>query len=241
MQIILLERIVKLGQIGDVVSVRAGYARNFLLPQKKALRATAANMKYFEQQRQNIEARNAEMITAAEAVAGKAAGAKVVLLRQAGEVGQLYGSVTARDIAAELRKQGIQVRRGNVVLDLPIKAIGISKVHVSLHADVVIEVDVNVARSAEEAEAQVVAKQKVFESEKLAQEADDALSGKAAEEEVEEEKEAAEEAPAEAAAAPEEPKAKEEATESSENKDETAENKDKKAENKDKEAKKSKK
>lgn len=229
MQIILLERIIKLGQIGDVVSVRAGYARNFLLPQKKALRATAANMKYFEQQRQNIEARNVEMIKAAEVVAGKAVGAKVVLLRQAGEAGQLYGSVTARDIAAELRKQGIQVRRGNVVLDLPIKEIGISKVRVSLHADVVIEVDVNVARSAEEAEAQVVAKQKVFESKKLAQEAEDALSGKAAEDEVEEVKEAAEETPAEATATPEEPKAEEEAAESSDKKDKEVDKKDKEA------------
>ncbi len=187
MQLILLERIGKLGQIGDIVTVKDGYARNFLLPMKKALRATEANKKYFEQQRKSIEARNADQIKEAEKVAKAAQGAKVVLLRQAGETGQLYGSVTSRDIAVELRKQKIQVRRGNIILDTPIKEIGIAKVKVSLHADVIMEVDVNVARSAEEAQAQVIAAVKLFESKELAEAAEAALSDEPAEEEAGEE------------------------------------------------------
>ena len=196
MQLILLERIGKLGQIGDIVTVKDGYARNFLLPKKKALRATEANKIYFEQQRKSIEARNAEQIKAAEKVAKQTQGAKVILLRQAGETGQLYGSVTSRDIAVELRKQKIQVRRGNIILDSPIKEIGIAKVKVSLHADVIIEVDVNVARSAEEAQAQVITAVKLFESKELAEAAEAALSDEPAEEEAAEE--AAEEVPEEA-------------------------------------------
>ena len=187
MQLILLERIGKLGQIGDIVNVKDGYARNFLLPKKKALRATEANKKYFEQQRKSIEARNADQIKEAEKVAKATQGAKVILLRQAGETGQLYGSVTSRDIAVELRKQKIQVRRGNIILDSPIKEIGIAKVKVSLHADVIIEVDVNVARSAEEAEAQVIAAVKLFESKELAEAAEAALSDEPAEEDAAEE------------------------------------------------------
>jgi len=196
MQLILLERIGKLGQIGDIVTVKDGYARNFLLPKKKALRATEANKIYFEQQRKSIEARNAEQIKAAEKVAKQTQGAKVILLRQAGETGQLYGSVTSRDIAVELRKQKIQVRRGNIILDSPIKEIGIAKVKVSLHADVIIEVDVNVARSAEEAQAQVITAVKLFESKELAEAAEAALSDEPAEEEAAEE--AGEEVPEEA-------------------------------------------
>lgn len=196
MQLILLERIGKLGQIGDIVTVKDGYARNFLLPKKKALRATEANKIYFEQQRKSIEARNAEQIKAAEKVAKQTQGAKVILLRQAGETGQLYGSVTSRDIAVELRKQKIQVRRGNIILDSPIKEIGIAKVRVSLHADVIIEVDVNVARSAEEAQAQVITAVKLFESKELAEAAEAALSDEPAEEEAAEE--AGEEVPEEA-------------------------------------------
>ncbi|MCH8348029.1 MAG: 50S ribosomal protein L9 [Proteobacteria bacterium] len=175
MQIILLERVGKLGKIGDVVTVKDGYARNYLLPAKKALRATAANKKYFEEQRQQIEERNKKQIVAAEKLAKTAASVKVVLLRQAGESGQLYGSVTARDIAASLRKAGIQVRRGNIVMEIPIKEIGISKVKVSLHAEVIIEVDVNVARSAEEAQAQVITAEKLFETKELAEAAEEAL------------------------------------------------------------------
>ncbi|MCH8081092.1 MAG: 50S ribosomal protein L9 [Proteobacteria bacterium] len=175
MQIILLERVGKLGKIGDVVTVKDGYARNFLLPAKKALRATAANKKYFEEQRQQIEERNKKQIVEAEKLAKTAVSVKVVLLRQAGESGQLYGSVTARDIAASLRKEGIQVRRGNIVMEIPIKEIGISRVKVSLHAEVIIEVDVNVARSAEEAQAQVIAVEKLFETKELAEAAEEAL------------------------------------------------------------------
>lgn len=175
MQIILLERVGKLGKIGDVVTVKDGYARNYLLPAKKALRATAANKKYFEEQRQQIEERNKKQIVEAEKLAKTAVSVKVVLLRQAGESGQLYGSVTARDIAASLRKAGIQVRRGNIVMEIPIKEIGISRVKVSLHAEVIIEVDVNVARSAEEAEAQVITAEKLFETKELAEAAEEAL------------------------------------------------------------------
>ena len=175
MQIILLERVGKLGKIGDIVTVKDGYARNFLLPAKKALRATAANKKYFEEQRQQIEERNKKQIVEAEKLAKTAVSVKVVLLRQAGESGQLYGSVTARDIAASLRKAGIQVRRGNIVMEIPIKEIGISRVKVSLHAEVIIEVDVNVARSAEEAEAQVITAEKLFETKELAEAAEEAL------------------------------------------------------------------
>lgn len=175
MQIILLERVGKLGNIGDIVTVKDGYARNFLLPEKKALRATAANKKYFEEQRSQIEERNKKQVAEAEKLAKKADSVKVVLLRQAGESGQLYGSVTARDIAAELRKESVQARRGNIIMEVPIKEIGIFKVKVSLHAEVIIEVDVNVARSAEEAQAQVIAAEKLFETKELAEAAEEAL------------------------------------------------------------------
>lgn len=185
MEIILLERVDKLGQIGDVVKVKDGYARNFLLPRKKALRATEANKKYFEAQRKNLEERNKEQIIEAGKIAKKAKNIKIILLRQAGESGQLYGSVTARDIARAIRDQGVkEVRRGNVILDAPIKELGILKIHIRLHADVVFDVEVNVARSAEEAEAQVIEAEKLFESEELAKAAEEALSDKA---EVEEE------------------------------------------------------
>ncbi len=175
MQIILLERVGKLGNIGDIVTVKDGYARNFLLPEKKALRATAANKKYFEEQRSQIEEHNKKQVAEAEKLAKKADSVKVVLLRQAGESGQLYGSVTARDIAAALRKESVQARRGNIIMEVPIKEIGIFKVKVSLHAEVIIEVDVNVARSAEEAQAQVIAAEKLFETKELAEAAEEAL------------------------------------------------------------------
>ncbi len=175
MQIILLERVGKLGNIGDIVTVKDGYARNFLLPEKKALRATAANKKYFEEQRHQIEEHNKKQVAEAEKLANKADSVKVVLLCQAGESGQLYGSVTARDIAAELRKESVQARRGNIIMEVPIKEIGIFKIKVSLHAEVIIEVDVNVARSAEEAQAQVIAAEKLFETKELAEAAEEAL------------------------------------------------------------------
>ena len=154
MQVILLERVESLGGIGDEVKVRDGFARNFLLPQKKALRATDANKKLFEAQRAAIEARNAEARAAAEKSSGKIDGSSYVLIRQAGEAGQLYGSVSSRDIADEIVKAGAKIDRGAVVLDKPIKTIGLYDVRVRLHAEVVANVKVNVARSADEAERQ---------------------------------------------------------------------------------------
>lgn len=186
MQIILLESVEKLGKIGDIVTVKTGYARNYLLPKKKALRATDANKTYFEAQRKELEARNKTQIAEAEKVAARAKNVKIVLLRQASESGQLYGSVTARNIARALRDQGMkEVRRGNVILDAPIKELGIAHVHIRLHAEVVFDVTVNTARSAEEAEAQVVEAKKLFESEELAKAAEKALADQVPEEEEE--------------------------------------------------------
>jgi large subunit ribosomal protein L9 len=154
MQVILLERVENLGAIGDEVKVRDGFARNFLLPQKKALRATESNRKVFEAQRAQIEARNAEAKAAAEKASGKIDGASYVLIRQAGEAGQLYGSVSSRDIGDEIVKGGAKIDRNAVVLDKPIKTIGLYDVRVRLHAEVYASIKVNVARSADEAERQ---------------------------------------------------------------------------------------
>ena len=154
MQVILLERVENLGVIGDEVKVRDGFARNFLLPQKKALRATDANRKTFEARRAEIEARNAEARAEAEKASGKVDGSSYVLIRQAGEAGQLYGSVSSRDIADEIVKSGAAIDRGAVVLDKPIKTIGLHDVRIRLHAEVYASVKVNVARSADEAERQ---------------------------------------------------------------------------------------
>jgi large subunit ribosomal protein L9 len=154
MQVILLERVENLGAIGDVVRVRDGFARNFLLPQKKALRANDENKKLFEARRAEIEARNAETRAAAEKASGNIDGKSYVLIRQAGEAGQLYGSVSSRDIADEIVKSGAKIDRAAVVLDKPIKTIGMYDVRVRLHAEVVVTVKVNVARSPDEAERQ---------------------------------------------------------------------------------------
>lgn len=154
MQVILLERVENLGALGEEVKVRDGYARNFLLPQKKALRATDANRKVFEGRRAELEARNAEQKAAAEKASGKIDGTSYVLIRQAGEAGQLYGSVSSRDIADEIDKAGGKIDRNAVVLDKPIKTIGVYDVRVRLHAEVSATVKVNVARSADEAERQ---------------------------------------------------------------------------------------
>lgn len=154
MQVILLERVESLGGIGDQVKVRDGFARNFLLPQKKALRATDENRKLFEARRAEIEARNAEARSVAEKASGKIDGESYVLIRQAGEAGQLYGSVSARDIADEIVKGGAKIDRNAVVLDKPIKTIGMYDVRVRLHAEVSVKVKVNVARSTDEAERQ---------------------------------------------------------------------------------------
>jgi large subunit ribosomal protein L9 len=154
MQVILLERVESLGAIGDEVKVRDGFARNFLLPQKKALRATDDNRKLFEARRAEIEARNAEQKAAAEKASGKIDGSSYILIRSAGEAGQLYGSVSSRDVAEEILKSGAKIERSAVVLDKPIKTVGVYDVRVRLHAEVYANVKINVARSADEAERQ---------------------------------------------------------------------------------------
>lgn len=151
MQVILLERIGRLGQMGDVVTVKDGYARNFLLPQGKALRATEENRKRFETERAQLEARDLELKTEAQAVAGKLDGQSFIVIRQAGDNGQLYGSVSTRDIADAVTKGGFSIERRQVLLDRPIKALGLHEVRVSLHGEVEPHVVVNVARSEEEA------------------------------------------------------------------------------------------
>jgi len=156
MQVILLERVEKLGQMGDVVNVRPGYARNYLLPKRKALRASEENRKRFEADREQLETANQERREAASSVAGGLDGLTVTLIRQAGKAGQLYGSVTARDIADIASTEGgTSIRRQQVWLNQPIKSIGLHEVTVSLHPEVTVEITVNVARSHEEAKIQV--------------------------------------------------------------------------------------
>ena len=152
MEVILLERVAKLGQIGDVVRVKDGYARNFLLRKGKALRATQENKTRFESMKTQLEARNLELRSEAEKIAQKLEGRSFAVLRQAAESGQLYGSVSARDLAALLAEGGFTVERGQIELNAPIKAIGQHQVPISLHPEVAVTVTVNVARSAEEAE-----------------------------------------------------------------------------------------
>lgn len=154
MDIILLERIEKLGAIGDIVTVKDGYARNFLLPQKKALRANEANKKVFEANRERLVAENAARRTDAEAQGEKVAGAEVVLIRAASNAGQLYGSVSVRDIVAGLAEQGHSVDKRMVILGAPIKTIGMHDVTVALHPEVRVTVKANVARSDDEAKLQ---------------------------------------------------------------------------------------
>ena len=154
MQVILLERIGRLGQMGDVVNVKNGYARNFLLPQKKALRATEDNLKRFEKNRSQLEARNLELKKEAEAVAAKLNGQSFVVIRQAGDTGQLYGSVTPRDIADAVTAGGFSVDRRQIVLERPIKTLGVHATKVALHPEVVVQVSLNVARTEDEAERQ---------------------------------------------------------------------------------------
>jgi large subunit ribosomal protein L9 len=154
MEVILLERVAKLGQMGDTVRVKDGYARNFLLPRGKALRATEANKSRFEKERAQIEARNLETRKEASAVAEKLDGQSFALIRQAGEAGHLYGSVSPRDIAAAVTAAGFSVSRNQIVLKAPIKSLGLHKVPVQLHPEIEIPITVNVARSAEEAERQ---------------------------------------------------------------------------------------
>lgn len=152
MDVILLERVTKLGQMGEVVRVKNGYARNFLLPQGKALRATKENRERFEGMKVELEARNTELRGEAQTSAKKVDGKKVVVVRQAGENGHLYGSVSTRDIATLLSGDGVTVSRSQVVLNTPIKMIGSYKVPVALHPEVEVTVTVTVARSQDEAE-----------------------------------------------------------------------------------------
>ncbi len=185
MDVILLERIAKLGAMGDTVKVKDGFARNFLLPQGKALRANKSNMAVFEARREELEKRNAEMKLGAEDAAAKVDGSSYVVIRSAGEAGQLYGSVSTRDIAALVAADGASVTRNNIVLPNPIKMIGLHEIEVSLHADVSVTVTLNVARSEDEAERQArgedvfaeeedevdeeaIAPEEVFEDEELA-------------------------------------------------------------------------
>ncbi len=154
MEIILLERVRKLGQIGDTVVVKDGYARNFLLPKKKALRSTKANRAYFETQRAQIETRNLEAKVEAEKIESTMNDVSVILIRQAGESGNLYGSVSARDISTSLRDKGYSVDRNQVTLDHAIKYLGIYTIQIKLHAEVTTGIEINIARSEEEAEMQ---------------------------------------------------------------------------------------
>ncbi|MCU4158877.1 50S ribosomal protein L9 [Acidiphilium sp. AL] len=153
-ELILLQRVEKLGQMGEIVKVRPGYARNFLLPQAKAVRATKNNRERFERERVQLEAQNLKRREEAERVAERVHGLSVVLIRQASDAGSLYGSVTARDIADGCAASGLTIERSQVLLEHPIKTLGLTQVRVALHPEVVMKVTVNVARSPEEAEKQ---------------------------------------------------------------------------------------
>ena len=167
MEIILLEHIEKLGKMGDKVNVKSGYARNYLLPQNKALRATEANVAYFEKQKAELEARNKALFEEATKKAEELKGFAAVLIRQAAETGQLYGSVSIRDIASAINEAGFSLERRFVALDKPIKYLGMYPVKLSLHPEVSQTIMVNVARSADEAKKQA----KAYSSEEVANEA----------------------------------------------------------------------
>ena len=158
MQVVLLERVEKLGQMGEVVTVKDGYARNYLLPQGKALRSTKANLERFERERAQLEARNLEQKKDAEAVAAKLDGQSFVIIRQASEAGSLYGSVAARDVAEAATEAGFTVERRQIVLDRPVKELGLHPIRIVLHPEVDATITVNVARSREEAEVQATGK-----------------------------------------------------------------------------------
>lgn len=166
-ELILLQRVEKLGQMGELVKVKPGYARNYLLPQAKAVRATKANKERFERERVQLEAQNLKRREEAERVAERVHGLSVTLIRQASEAGSLYGSVSSRDIAEAASAAGLGLERSQVLLVHPIKTLGLSSVRVSLHPEVIIDVTVNVARSPEEAERQA-------RGETIAREADEA-------------------------------------------------------------------
>lgn len=218
MEVILLERIAKLGQMGEVVKVKSGFARNYLLPRKKALRATEDNKKLFETRRVQLETQNLALRADADKVATKMKGVSVVLVRQAGEAGQLYGSVSARDIATAVTGAGFTIERNQIELNQPIKTLGLFPVPVHLHPEVAITVTVNVARSAEEAEIQAKTGKAIVHGEQAKSEEEISEEARAAAEALFEEgaglkdegAEAQDAKPAEAAAEPEAeaPKAK---------------------------------
>lgn len=155
MEVILLERIEKLGQMGDVVNVKTGFARNYLLPQNKALRKTKQNLSHFESQRAQLEADNLTRKNEAEKIAGKLDNMNITIIRAAGETGQLYGSVTSRDIAENVTKAGISISKNQVILNRALKVLGLEPVRISLHPEVSVEVTANIARNKEEAEQQL--------------------------------------------------------------------------------------
>ena len=165
MQVVLLERIAKLGQMGDIVTVKDGYARNFLLPQEKALRANKQNMERFESERAQLEADNLKLKTEAEAVKAKMDGESVIIIRQSSETGQLYGSVNTRDIATSYTEAGFSLNKSQIILDAPIKELGIYDISVSLHPEVEANVKINVARTEEEAELQARGESVTIEAE----------------------------------------------------------------------------
>jgi large subunit ribosomal protein L9 len=182
MKVILLERVEGRGTLGDVVTVKDGFARNYLLPRSKALRATAANLKIFDAQRAEIEARNTRAKEAAGAAGEALDGTSYVMIRQAGESGQLYGSVAGRDVADVINAEGGKVDRSMVVLDKPLKTLGVHEVKVKLHSEVTVTVNINIARSADEAERQargenVIASQFEEEAAIAAEAAADLLEG----------------------------------------------------------------
>lgn len=202
MNLILLERVPKLGQMGDVVKVKPGFARNYLLPQKKALRATKDNIAYFESQRKVLEAQNLERRGEAEAAGAKVKDLKVVLIRQASEALQLYGSVTSRDIADGAGAAGVKIGRSQVELDKPIKTLGAHKIKVHLHPEVMVEITAIVARSPDEAEFLAKGGTLVAETERAALEAAEAAQRAADQAAALFEAKAAEAAAAEGAEAP---------------------------------------
>ena len=157
MEVILLERIEKLGQMGDVVNVKTGFARNYLLPQNKALRKTKQNLSRFESERAQLEADNLTRKNEAENIAGKLENMNVTIIRAAGETGQLYGSVTSRDIAESVTKAGISINKNQVILNRALKVLGLEPIRISLHPEVSVEVTANIARNKEEAEQQAAA------------------------------------------------------------------------------------
>lgn len=166
-EVILLERVERLGKMGDVVKVRPGFARNFLLPQKKALRATKENIAFFEGKRSELEAQNATKRSEAEKIAQKLEGFKLVMIRQAGDTGQLYGSVTAKDIAEQLSVERAKVEKTSIQIPQPIKTVGIFNVKLVLHPEVILALTINVARSAEEARLQAEGKTVVKKDEPI--------------------------------------------------------------------------